>query len=270
MDEQKYLKRYNLTTRRIFIFILVGLILFPSVANAFFIRPAPKETVYPSFKLIGTVPVTQLGVSTPTDGIKATIKGSTWQSIFKQVLPSGWRVYALEGPYLYQPVNLDVDGQLPAVLEQIAKRLSVRFILDWNTMSVFAAPAELERQRDLQAANNWLDGERARVTGQINTHVWPSRTGWWKFFHRERAATERAEYYGLIGERDRIIDDIVKNKVALKQLEDDLDRVSPLHVYTNEGGAGVVFNESGSASAPWRYNVVPVTGKFIITEGQGG
>ncbi|BBO86764.1 hypothetical protein DSCO28_73300 (plasmid) [Desulfosarcina ovata subsp. sediminis] len=189
--------------------------------------------------------------------------------MFRQIMPAGWRVYALEGPYLYQPVSLDVDGRLPNALEQIAKKLSVRFVLDWNAKSVFVAPADLERQRELQAANRCLDGEKARVTAKINTHIWPSRRGWWKFFHREQAATERADYYGLISERDKIIDDIVTNQIALKKLEDDLNRVSPLHVYTWDGIGGVVFNGPGNTQAPWKYNVMPISGKIVIMEGEG-
>lgn len=247
---------------------ILGLFLIPGVSHAYFgfIKSTGHTGhIVPSFKLFGTVPITQIGVGEPTPKIRVDVKNVTWERLFTAVLPEGWRLYALNGDYLQKPLTLNANVTLLKILDHIARECAVRFVVDWRYQRVLVAPTELPKRAELRAQFLDLTGQMETMAAEINTHQWPGRSALWKFFHCKKATDERCDYFNLVARKKQIADERLQTTIAIAQLELDLNRVGPMHFWSNDE-SGYVDVKTIADSAE-KYNVVPLTGAVIMIHG---
>ena len=247
------------------IIIVLCLILAPIVGNTLIqgLRwgSEPREKRCSGFRLFKDSPVTQLGEPRPENIEHQEITGVTWEPLFRRILPRGWHVNALEGGYIHMPVYLEAEGPLPDVLEKIGDALSVRFVLDWKSNNIYAAPFDMYRKQELEAAISWLDGKRIEVHRSINDHVWPTRGGLWRAIHQVRAKDELDEYIGLVRREKELVEEIETKRKALKMVTDNLNCQMRFSYVAMRIAA-----ENGSRH---KYVANPATGRIIETKGEG-
>jgi hypothetical protein len=127
---------------------LVSMTYSPKAATAFFktepvvpakiVNPLPAEKSYtPSFKLVGSNPVTQIGVGSPSIAIS---KGSALplEVAIKMILPKGWSSINKADKALFsQKVHWKNNKTWVNTLRSIGDDYNIRFLIDWNQKTVY-------------------------------------------------------------------------------------------------------------------------------------
>lgn len=121
------------------VIVLTGIM--PFHVKAYYVQVNAKERVIPSFEVVGTVPLTQIGIG---EGALVKVEreaSKTLGDILNKFVPVDWKYYISENVDLNSSRVLKASKKIswPRALEKVAEGFGLRILVDWNYKSVLIA-----------------------------------------------------------------------------------------------------------------------------------
>lgn len=109
-------------------------------AHAFFQVEEQKKMAVPSFKLMGTVPLTQIGHGF-VGLVESQGEDQQMGQAFAQLIPTDWNYFVSTTVDLTRRVtwNTGVQQDWVKAVEQIAEATGIRVLIDWKFKSILVA-----------------------------------------------------------------------------------------------------------------------------------
>ncbi len=106
-----------------------------------------QKTKAPSFEMVGTVPLTQVGYGIPKI-VTFTNQYTTVGNVLEDVIPREWNYYVSETVNLEYRVNIAADtASWVGFVEKLAKKLNLRTLVDWNAKAILIVSASGETSK---------------------------------------------------------------------------------------------------------------------------